>query len=584
MINHLVNTKIQHWEEEMRKLSGKALSVLSIFNPELVISKYLPIIYENCFSKVLHVRHGALWALSELILGLSGLSHVSRNKKLEEAMKQIHQKEIEILRSGDDNKEFNERFNQLQHTNNLNLISPEMMTNIKNVIIDMENKGLFKGKGGEIMRFGISHFIKCSSLAKLEFDCIYLEKFQSMLEENAKHSKVEIQLSSASALKQLCLAYHNDDDDVNKNKDYVIKSISKLIERSVKDPNVDMTRGYNMLFGHLSRSIILCMQQKLLKTVLSNMIPKGLPNEDAETRKYAVRSQIDMLRTLGLESVDPSIIKQTIENLYKAIADYALDKRGDVGSWVREEAMRSLNILIYELFYNYDNQLLKEIVPEENRRKFFFKFIGTILQQLMEKIDKIRQVAGQILQSFLITFANDLPDFEEKDTLMSIFIYSEEGVEENTLDSAYLDNRGYLGAKFNYKPWRNPSFVFHTVVSLFDSPNFAKYLFTGIISSAGGLTESTVKCSLDVLVKYISALKEKGDEVELKRKFLILFNDIFEENLKEERITVPLMKTMESLLRTNYFSMDELNEQFIQTHSLCSKEISKTKNILKLIS
>jgi len=29
--------------------------------------------------------------------------------------------------------------------------------------------------------------------------------------------------------------------------------------------------------------------------------------------------------------------------------DYALDRRGDVGSWVREEAMRTLTILIQNL-------------------------------------------------------------------------------------------------------------------------------------------------------------------------------------------------------------------------------------------
>ena len=78
LINHLVNTKLQHWEEEIRILAGKSLSVLSIFNPQHVIDNYLPTIYENWFSKVVHIRHGALWGLSELILGLSGLSHVSR--------------------------------------------------------------------------------------------------------------------------------------------------------------------------------------------------------------------------------------------------------------------------------------------------------------------------------------------------------------------------------------------------------------------------------------------------------------------------------------------------------------------------
>jgi len=35
--------------------------------------------------------------------------------------------------------------------------------------------------------------------------------------------------------------------------------------------------------------------------------------------------------------------------LYKAINDYAVDRRGDVGSWVREEAMRTITALIQNL-------------------------------------------------------------------------------------------------------------------------------------------------------------------------------------------------------------------------------------------
>ena len=275
-----------------------------------------------------------------------------------------------------------------------------------------------------------------------------------------------------------------------------------------------------------------------------------------------------MMQTLGLESVDSSIIKETIDNMYKAINDYALDKRGDVGSWVREEAMRSLNILIDQLFYNYKPELLNQIIPEDGHEKFFHQFIGTILQQLMEKIDKIRQVAGQVLQSFLTKFNQDLPNFKEKDALMAIFVFNEDEKEEKSLDSAFLDRRGYLDVKFTYRPWRNPAFVFPHIVPLLESKNFKKYIFTGIISSAGGLTESTVKSSLSVLIKYISSLKGKEDEAAKKQEFLQSFNDTFEENLKNELITVPLMKTLESLLRTTYFSETDLGDQLVRMHDL----------------
>jgi hypothetical protein len=61
-------------------------------------------------------------------------------------------------------------------------------------------------------------------------------------------------------------------------------------------------------------------------------------------------------------------------------------------------------------------------------------------------------------------------------------------------------------------------------------------------------------------------------------------NTIFEENLKEERITVPLMKTIESLLATNYLNHQELNDEFLTMHGLCTQEIKKTRNISKLIA
>ena len=37
---------------------------------------------------------------------------------------------------------------------------------------------------------------------------------------------------------------------------------------------------------------------------------------------------------------------QILEVLYKALDDYAVDRRGDVGSWVRQESMYALKTYI----------------------------------------------------------------------------------------------------------------------------------------------------------------------------------------------------------------------------------------------
>jgi hypothetical protein len=54
--------------------------------------------------------------------------------------------------------------------------------------------------------------------------------------------------------------------------------------------------------------------------------------------------------------------------------------------------------------------------------------------------------------------------------------------------------------------------------------------------------------------------------------------------LKEERVTVPLMKTIEMLLTSDYLSEPELSDEFLEIHALTVKENNKSKNIVKLIS
>ena len=78
MLNHLAFVQLTHWEPAMRELAAQALSVLSIYDPQLVVTEYLPKLIQICFSKKLHLRHGAILGVSEILIGLSGNSVVHR--------------------------------------------------------------------------------------------------------------------------------------------------------------------------------------------------------------------------------------------------------------------------------------------------------------------------------------------------------------------------------------------------------------------------------------------------------------------------------------------------------------------------
>lgn len=68
---------------------------------------------------------------------------------------------------------------------------------------------------------------------------------------------------------------------------------------------------------------------------------------DAETRRNAVIGLINVVRTVGpqcqsSEGLNPEQCKKIYDAFIQCLSDYCTDNRGDVGSWVREQAMTAL--------------------------------------------------------------------------------------------------------------------------------------------------------------------------------------------------------------------------------------------------
>ena len=161
-----------------------------------------------------------------------------------------------------------------------------------------------------------------------------------------------------------------------------------------------------------------------------------------------------------------------------------------------------------------------------------------------------------------------------REELTALFSQSDEaqftGLKSEKMNS---DSVGYL-------PWRNAEFVFTSISPFFDSDIYSLAIFKGLITSSGGLTESTLKASSNSLFEYLSSMKNPAH----KKRFLGKLIQIFEMNLKDERVTVPLMKTIEMLLSSDYLSEADLLEELYQIHAVTVKECNKSKNIVKLMS
>ena len=70
LADHLLNTKLRHWERSLRELTSKALAALVLTNPSFFLTTAVDALLPLCLNSILEVRHGAALGLGELTLGL----------------------------------------------------------------------------------------------------------------------------------------------------------------------------------------------------------------------------------------------------------------------------------------------------------------------------------------------------------------------------------------------------------------------------------------------------------------------------------------------------------------------------------
>ena len=106
-------------------------------------------------------------------------------------------------------------------------------------------------------------------------------------------------------------------------------------------------------------------------------------------------------------------------SLFKALDDYSVDNRGDVGSWVREAAMYGLEKCTYILCkrdsmgFQGKSQEVDSVLKMPNRdvennqsqllvdANLATSLVGGFVKQAVEKMDKLREVAAKVLQRIL---------------------------------------------------------------------------------------------------------------------------------------------------------------------------------------
>lgn len=103
--------------------------------------------------------------------------------------------------------------------------------------------------------------------------------------------------------------------------------------------------------------------------------------------------------------------------------------------------------------------------------------------------------------------------------------------------------------------WSAPSDLYPVIVHLLKIPEYRFELLTGLIASAGGMTESLVRHSSSCLTEYMDGLPvETTKEEPSLEDMLNTLLEIFTKYEKQDRVTIPLLDVVGLLYESGTLS------------------------------
>ncbi|NXP59203.1 TBCD protein, partial [Chloropsis cyanopogon] len=530
MIDHLVYMKINHWDSVIRELATKALHNITPQAPEYMANVVLPRLLPLSVGSDLHTRHGAILACAEITHALCKLAQDNNRpvtyyftEKSLEGLKQIHQEVCS------------------QHKSIFNLECCMIFNKVCTLIEKL-------------------------SLSKMPFrgDPI-IGGWQWLINDSLRHltlvssaARQHIKESAVSALAALCNEFYineRGEADPALQDELVTQYVSEL-----QNPEEMIRCGFSRALGALPRFLLKGRLQQVLEGLKKVTIISPEDVSFAEARRDALIAIAKVCQTVGVKgdgSQQEYVCRDNVDQIYATlltgVTDYTTDSRGDVGGWVREAAMTSL-MEVTLLLVQEEAELISANICKQ--------IMCWLAQQSAEKIDKFRAHAGSVLLTLLHFDHPPVPHIPHREELERIF----PRWEKETLN------------------WNAASEAFPRITQLLGLPAYQYHVLLGLSVSVGGLTETTLRYSAQSLFDYMKGIQSEPSAVE---RFCETLLKVFEDNLRNDRVSVPLLTMLDQMLANGCFDLftEQENHPFpVKLFTLCKEEIKRSKDIRKLRS
>ncbi|KAJ3037081.1 hypothetical protein HDV00_002086 [Rhizophlyctis rosea] len=479
VFHHVASVSAVHWDRAMRELAATALGKLTKIDVEYMVGNVLRKLIPQASSEDLNVRHGSMLAIGEICLAWA-----------------------EVKREGESGKFWTDEEYE-------NVIVP-----ISTTLVTLSRTHL-DGFGSDQTRTAACHLITCiASTTSWPRDIPSIPAFRPTLWEvvNDSLDRREANVQEVAAVAVSALGKWGGVDD---------RIVLGWLEGvKVECANVYRRRGCALALGRLCKRVLHTWVARILESLAEAcVVQEEKTKNDAEARRNAVEAVVNVICVFGTDYrqvIPRPLFSRTLTVLSDGLEDYSTDSRGDVGSWVREACLRALERIV-DLDFGAQGDGERYVTPGTVER-----FLAALCRQSVEKIDRMRECAGGILER----------------------VVWEKGVEEELVKGL----REVLGrdAQIN---WNNPAEVFPRMVKVLELEAYRREVLVGLVVSVGGLTESLVRHSSSSLIDFLGMLPDSSTP-STSFSITTFFDelaDLFTRRAKQDRVTIPLLEVLDVL-------------------------------------
>nr|CDS28117.2 tubulin specific chaperone D [Hymenolepis microstoma] len=469
IVEHLAFSRLGHWDENIRDMAARALNILASLTPEQMKMSILPQLFEHLGGNDLYMRQGSVLGISELIQALS----------------------------------------------DLNSLPETIVEDVIEIVPKLEERKLFNGVTGELMRRACSRLIEKVSISKLPLhDHSVIEKWRHFLDDCLNHKEITVRDPAIPAYAALIstYAFANDGSLKENYRNTLLAHLLECLNARTESPQI----GYLGVLARAPGFLFVDDVEKSLREISASCRPTKLTHLWANARQQAFATLTEVVKHIGVTEgkISDAQLRSIYIVLLGSLADYTTDSRGDIGSIVREAGMKALLDFISNLVICGRTDVIEKDIVEQ--------VFVQVAQQAVEKIDRTRAVAGRVFVG-LLHHEPEIPHILHKKELRTIFSHE-------TLKELH---------------WLVGEQTFPLFVQLLDFPEFVCQLVLGFSVSVGGVTENTVKASAGALRDFL--VKHASDE-EFLLRLMKTVGRIFA-NLKEQpRLCLSLLRFLEFLL------------------------------------